>query len=112
MAAFPRPSTPIESLHDERIQEVMSQDYDVDTDLGYDDDMYQTARSISHGDDEKARKIYQELRRTIDGLHVIDNSNADLDQAKAMIDSFIYLERLRIETILHPDKPPLSPEGE
>ncbi len=110
MAVFQHGPSPIESLHDERIQEVMSADYEMETDALYQDEIFQTARSIAHEDEHKARLIYQELRRTIDGLRVIDTTNVDLDQASAMIDSFIHLGHLRIEAIMHDGSPPLSPE--
>lgn len=110
MAMFQHRPSPIESLHDERIQEVMSADYDMETDALYQDEIYQTARNIAQDDELKARLIYQELRRTIDGLRVIDTTNTDLDQASAMIDSFIHFGRLRIEAIVQDGSPPLSPE--
>lgn len=110
MAMFQHKPSPIESLHDERIQEVMSTDYDLETDALYQDEIFQTARSIAQEDEHKTRLIYRELRRTIDGLRVIDATNVDLDQARIMIDSFVHLGQLRIEAIMHDGSPPLSPE--
>lgn len=98
------PETIMESLEDNRLQEVLSRDYDFQTDVSYDDDLLNRAKLRAGTDNEKVSRVYQELKRTIDGLKVINDTIPDKDNARQMMDSFIYLQNFKIESILHPNE--------
>lgn len=111
MAEFPHSKKPISSLEDQRLKDVLEHDYASTHDPLYEETTMELARSIAKDDPERAERVYQELRRTVDAMSIINAENTDIDQASGMINAFVTLQGYKIQAIVHPEEP-LSPKGQ
>lgn len=103
-----RPVEPVTSLEDQRLQEIFARKYSVDAqDPSYDHIVFQQALGMAKGERLRAEKIYQELRRTIDGMSVINRETLATDHFEQMMDAFVNVQKERLDILTEPTETPL-----
>jgi hypothetical protein len=104
------PYLPVQSLDDPRVILLRRREYSLEPGEDFHEETYLVAVRRAGANREKTRKVYQELMRTKDIMHLIDREDPNSETARQLIGSLVAVQGEIIDAIVNPTSPNLSPE--